>query len=120
MDAIAGAVQDYGRHGDRRLRDETLLDRLERRIAGGVAEPMAVGLNDDRDEILVIERDCAALERRVVEAPARRPQAPQQPAERAPVFPQPGAAALAVEIVLIPVAMLLLGIGRHDGARDVL
>ena len=51
----------------------------------------------------------ALLERRLVEPPLRRPQRPQQPADVVPVLGEAGAAALGVEVVLVPAAVLLLG-----------
>src|SRR5262249_27129330 len=108
-DAVEFAVQVDRGCRDRWPRRQPLLDRLERRIAFGISKAMAVGLDGDVDEIRIVERGCAALEGRVVERPIWRPQPPDQLAEFAPVRREPGAAALGVEIVLIPEAMLLLG-----------
>ena len=81
----------------------------ERRVAGSVAVAVPVGLDHDLDEIGIVERGRAPLEGRLVEAPFRRPQLPQQPADVAPVLGEAGAAALGVEVVLVPEAVLLLG-----------
>ena len=91
---------------------------------GGIArdEPIAVtvGVDSHIDEIGIVESWGRALERRVIESPGRRPHAPQKPCDPAPIFFEPPAAALVVEVILIP-ERRLLGRGRRlHGARDVL
>src|SRR3546814_6306144 len=69
-------------------------------------------MNDHLDKIRIIESRRAALERRVVENPFGRPEPPQQPAERAAILRQAGSAALAMKIVLVPIASFLFRRGR--------
>ena len=89
--AVVGAVEGDRRHGDRRLRGQPALDVRIGRIARHQAEAVAVGVDHHVDEIRVVESRGAALEGRVVEGPGRRPQPPQQPAERR-AGPAPGRA----------------------------
>src|SRR5216683_605094 len=119
-DAVMATMQIDGRHGDLRLPRKLGFDACERRIAGRMAVTVPIGLYHDVDEIGIVERDGALLEDRFVEAPFRRPQLPQQPADVAPVLGKAGVAALGVEIVLVPQAMLLLGRCRLARGRDVL
>jgi hypothetical protein len=69
--AIIGAMKDDGGHADLRLRRQSRLDRRIAGIAGDAAEAMPIGMDDDIDEIVVVERRSRPLERRVVERPAR-------------------------------------------------
>src|SRR3954454_1185336 len=64
----------------------------------------------------------AAVRRYVAfgEGPGRRPQFPQQAAEVGSLFGKAPAAALGLEIMLVPEAALLLGIGRFSCLREVL
>ena len=71
------ALQRDRRHGDRRLRGELFLDRRKRRIARHVAVAHPVRMDHHVDEIRIVERARARLERRIVERPVRRPQLPQ-------------------------------------------
>src|SRR5262249_46471023 len=50
----------------------------------------------------------------------RRPQPPQQPAELAPVFPEPRAPALGVKVVLIPESILLLRRCGNDRSMNIM
>ena len=84
-DAVAAAMGRDGRHRNRWLLRQALLDRLQRRVALRIAEAMAVGLDHDIDKIRVVEGTRALLIGRVVELPVRRPQAPEQAAERVPI-----------------------------------
>jgi hypothetical protein len=93
-DAVTFPVQHDGRHRDFGLRHELLLDAFVGRVAWGVAEPMAVGVDDDVDEIWIVERGGRALVGRVIKMPIGRPQLPQQLAEFAAVGLKAGAAAL--------------------------
>lgn len=118
--AVVGAVEGDARHADVRLLCEAGLQGRVRRVAGRQAMAVAVGVDHDVDEIGVVEGRRAALVGRVVELPDRRPHAPQQLAQRAPVLRQAGAAALGVEVILVPVPRLVF---RRDGLprrRDVL
>ena len=97
-DAVAGAMQADGGHLDGGIRRQRRLDGLQRRVAGGVAEAVAVGLDDGCDVVGVVEGAGAGLERRFVEGPVGRPEAPEQPGDAAPVRFQPGPAELLVEV----------------------
>jgi hypothetical protein len=99
---VVAAVEADRRHRDRRLRRQAPLDARIRRITGDEPEAVAVRMDHHVDEVGVVERLRAALEGGVVEAPARRPGLPQQPAQRAPIAGQPGTAAFAVKVVLVP------------------
>ena len=90
-------MQHDGRHLDRGLSGEPLLDCVERRIARRIAVADPVGVSRNVDEIRIVEGFRRALERRVVELPVRRPQPPQQAGERAAILLEPGAPALGVE-----------------------
>src|ERR1700739_2195557 len=81
---------------------------------------MAVGLNRHCDEIRIVERGSAALERSVVERPVRGPDLPDVARQRVPVLRKADAAALRMEIILIPEAMLLRRRTRLRRAGDVL
>jgi hypothetical protein len=72
LHAVGVALQDDCRHADPWLRGELGFDRLQRRIARRIAIAMPVGLDRDRDEIRIVERNGAPFERRVVEGPMRR------------------------------------------------
>jgi hypothetical protein len=119
-DAVGGAVQHDRRHRDRRLGGETLLDRLQCRVARGQAVAVAVRLDRHRDEVGVVEARRGRVKGRIVELPVRRPQMPQQPGDVAAVLLEPGMSALGVEIPLIPEAMFLRRRGRMAGHGDVL
>ena len=55
IDAIGLAHEDHGGRRDRRLRGQALLDWLERRVARRIESPVAVGVDDDVDEIGVVK-----------------------------------------------------------------
>lgn len=127
--ALRGSHRDYAidRAVQRDRRDVDLGQRREPRfgfhIAGVVwrrAQAMAVGVDRHVDKIRVVERDRATRVGRLVKGPGRRPQLPEQPAEWDAVGGEPGAAAFGVEVVLIPEAPFLFGIGRLSGVGDVL
>src|ERR1043166_3243512 len=81
---------------------------------------MAVRVDDDVDEVGVVEGRGGARVGRLVEAPRGRPEPPQQLAEIVAVLRETGAAALVVEVVLVPEGDLALGGLRLPGARAVL
>ena len=81
-DAVAFPVQHDGRDRDFGLRRQLLLDVLVSEVARGVAEPMAVGVDDDVDEIRIVERGSRALVGRVVKMPVGRSQPPLQNSPR--------------------------------------
>ncbi len=91
---------------------------------GGIARDqrvaVTVGMDHDIDEIGVVERRRACLERRVVECPFRRPHRPELAGKATPVALQRAAAAFVVEEILIPERGLLRRRGRLHGAGDVL
>src|ERR1700724_3524765 len=70
---VDGAVNIDGRDVDFRLSRQSRLDAGVARIARGVLQAVAIGVNDDIDKIHVCKRHCGPLERRDVERPAGRP-----------------------------------------------
>src|SRR5262249_49537131 len=56
-DAVGLAMQVDGGRCNPRACGQTLLDRLERGVALGIAEAMAIRLDGDVDEIWIVERD---------------------------------------------------------------
>src|SRR6266567_1167049 len=91
VDPVVPAVQDHGRHLDARPLREPALDRVEARIARRIAMPMPVEMDHHRDEVGVVEGDRDALEDSIVEPPARRPVAPEETADLAPILLEPQA-----------------------------
>jgi hypothetical protein len=81
---------------------------------------MAIRVHADVDEVGIVERRRGGRVRRVVEIPRRRPELPEQAAERTAIEREARAAAFGIEVVLVPVAPLLLGIGGLVRPRDVL
>ena len=65
------------------------------------------------DEIRIVERCCAALERNVIESPLRRSDLPDELRKIVPVFVVAGAAAVRGKIVLVPPLELTLWRQRH-------
>ncbi len=65
------------------------------------------------DEIRIVERCCAALERNVIESPLRRSDLPDELGKIVPVFVVVGAAAVRGKIVLVPPLELTLWRQRH-------
>ena len=63
---------------------------------------MAVGVNHAVDEVGIVEGGSGAIERRLAELPSRRPELPQQAAQRATIGRQTGASPFGVEVPLIP------------------
>lgn len=120
VDAVAVAVDRDGGDANRRLCGEL---RLDSRI-GGIArnQPIAVtvGMDHDVDEIGVVERRRACLERRIVKRPSWRPHRPELAAKTAPVALERAAAALVVEEILVPQRRLLRRRGRLHRTGDVL
>ena len=119
--AVVGAVEADRRHGDRRLRREASLDRGTRRVAGTrpkrwryewITTSTKSGLSN-----------AAALRSKVASSkrPGRRPGLPQQLHSARRLRGQPGAAAFAVEVVLVPEPALARRASRGCIARgDVL
>ena len=60
-DAVALALQRHGRHRDRRPCCGPPLDCFQRRVAGRIAEPVAIGMDDDVNEIRIVEGNGGAL-----------------------------------------------------------
>src|SRR5574337_422894 len=77
-------------------------------------------MDDDLDEVRIVEGRRSARKRGFAELPVRRPHAPQQPGDLAPVPREPSPAPLAVEIILVPERGFRLGRRRLQGAGDVL
>src|SRR5262249_9808317 len=118
-DAIDRTVQRDRRDADLGQPGEP---RFGFHIAGVVwrrAQAMTVGVDRHADKTRVGERDRAARVGRLVKGPGRRPQLPEEPAEWDAVGGEPGAPAFGVEVVLIPEAAFLFGIGRLSGVCDV-
>ena len=94
------------------LADLLPFDLLVGRIARREAETMAIGMDHHVDIVGVVERRRRALERRVVETPGWRVARPDHPGDAAPIGRQSCAAALCLEIVLVPEAgSIFAGIG---------
>ena len=122
--AVRVAVDGDGRNGDRRLSREPHFNFIIPWIAGAGREPvtMAIGMDDDRDEVGIVEGARRSLEGRIVERPVRRPHAPQEAGDASPVLGQAAPATLTVEIVLIPERRLLgrgRGLHRMRDALDI-
>src|SRR6185503_13642799 len=118
--AVVVPVQHDRRHRDRRPPGQARFGLLDLRIAGHEPEAMPVRVDHHLDEVRIVERRRGALVRRLVEAPARRPEAPEQPAELVAILLEPGTPALAVEVVLVPEPVLALRRLRLSSARYVL
>src|SRR5262245_40812352 len=78
--AVAAAVQGDRRRLDTRTLREPLLDLEKSRLARRIADPVAIRMNDDVDEVRVVEGCGRALVGLRREAPGRRPRLPQEPA----------------------------------------
>ena len=117
--AVAAAFERDRRHGDRRPVAQPLLDHVAGRVAGHEAVAHTVGMHHDVDEVRVVERRGGSVIGGVVEAPLGRPESPQQSAQRLPVQGQASATPLAVEVVLVPQALLVLGRRRCHRAGHV-
>src|SRR5216683_439076 len=120
IDTVVDAVQVDGGDGDRRLGGQLSFDWLQGRVAGGVAVAVAVGLDDHVDEVGIVEGGGAARVGLVGELPGGRPQAPDQAAQLEAIGSQASPAALGMEVVLVPQAVLLFGRRGLGGAGDVL
>ena len=118
--AVVGAVEGDRPDADRGLLGQAAFDLGVRRIARHQREPVPVRLDHDLDEVRIVESGGAALERGVVELPARRPQLPQQAGDAPAVPGQAGAAALAMEVVLVPEPQFVFGRLRLQRPGDVL
>ncbi len=118
--AIAFAVERDRGHGDRRQRRELALDVGITRIAFDKTIAMAIAVDHDVDIVGIVVRDRGALEAGVVERPVRRPLLPQDPRDAAPVGGQARAAALDLEIPLVPERHLMLRARRLQCIGDVL
>ena len=69
--AVAAPLQYDGWHTDRWLRRQPPLDLFEIRVARSVTETMAVGMDDNVDEIRIVEGRGRALVGRIIEFPIR-------------------------------------------------
>ena len=119
-DAVGVAVQNDGRDRNGRLRRQGGFERFDCRIARRITVAMPVRMDCHVHEIRVVPRGRGLREGLLGELPMRGPQAPQQAADLAPVCRQAGAAALQMEVVLIPLAQLLLRCRRHGRIGNVL
>ena len=100
--AVAAPLQYDGWHTDRWLRHQPPLDVFEIRVARSVTETMAVGMDDNVDEIRIFEGRGRALVGRIIEFPIRRPELPQELAELAAIGGQSRPAPFGVKVVLVP------------------
>src|SRR5215210_4394358 len=100
--AVGITFEGDGRDTDRRSRGEPFLQFIILPLAVGQTEPPAVIVNNDVDVIRVVERRRAVGERRVVEAPLRGTELPNQLVEVVPVFLVTDPAAFRGEIELVP------------------
>src|SRR5262249_25864612 len=72
-EAAAVAMQYDRRYRNTRLGGQPSFDRLQARIAAGVAETVTVGGDHDLDTVRMVERGGGAVVSRVIESPIRRP-----------------------------------------------
>ena len=73
VDAVAAPLKYDRRHGDRRLLRERGFHGLKNRIARGIAETVAIRMNDHIDEIGVFEGNRRTIIGRIIEFPVRGP-----------------------------------------------
>src|SRR5262249_60115043 len=99
---VVAPVQDDRRDRNRRPLRELLLHLEETWLAWCVEVAVAVRVNHAVHEVRVVERARGQLELLAGEAPGRRPLAPQQLGQRAPILIEPRAADLGVEVPLVP------------------
>src|SRR5262245_8807104 len=89
-------------HCDHRTFSKPLFKLVILRLAFGQAQSPAVIVDDDTDMIRVIKGGSAALERRIVEAPFRRCELPDELVEIMPVFFVAGATTFRRKVKLVP------------------
>ena len=102
LQRVVCAVDRHRRRPDRGLLRKPVFERLQRGVARLEAKDAAVTVDHDIDEVGIFECDRRPGERRLIEPPAGRPFAPQDPGELAAVFGQAFAPALGLEEMLIP------------------
>ncbi len=102
LQRVVRAVDRHCRRPDRGLLCKPVFERLQRGVARLEAKDAAVTVDHDIDEVGIFECDRRPGERRLIEPPAGRPFAPQDPGELAAVFGQAFAPALGLEEMLIP------------------
>jgi hypothetical protein len=88
-DAVVGAVEDDGRHRNRRTLGQPGLGIFEARLARSIADAVPVGVDHDVDEVGVVERRRRAVEGVVGETPRWRYLPPEMAADVTPVRLQP-------------------------------
>src|SRR5262249_27399411 len=101
-DAIRVAIQCDGGCLGRWQGREAPLQVGVLRISFGQAETMPITVNDNVDVVRIVVRRRRPFEDGVVEGPLGRPLFPQQAGDLTAVARQPGAAALTVEVELVP------------------
>src|SRR5688572_2430630 len=101
-DAVARAIQGDCRCDDAWTLREALLDLQEPGFTWCVSDAVAIGMNHHVDEVGIVERGCRLLVGVVRELPRRRPGLPQESADRLSITFETDAAALGVEVVLVP------------------
>src|SRR4029079_4091231 len=95
---------------------------FDSRISRHQAKTVTIGVDHDGNEVRILEGRRCAVVGRLVEAPIRRPELPQQLAELMAIEFETCAPAFTMEVVLIPVAKLALrrcGPARPRNVLDV-
>ncbi len=119
LQGVGGSVQGHRGHGDLRAGGEAGLEVVVGRVAGGLAERVTVGVDDEVDEVRVVEGHSGPGEGRLVEGPSGGPLPPQHPAQVAAVCGQGLAAAAGLEQVLVPHGVLDARVERVPLPFDV-
>src|SRR5580698_6043946 len=81
---------------------------------------MPIRMNDHVNEVGIVKGQGGLLEACFVEGPTGRPEFPEQPAKRLAIFDERGTASFAMEVVLIPQAMLIVRRVRFECARKIM
>src|SRR5262245_37905212 len=100
--AISIAFKSDRRHCDHGTFSKPLFKLVILPLAFGQAQSPAVIVDDDTDMVRVIKGGSAPLERRIVEAPLRRCELPDELVEIMPVFFVAGASAFRRKVKLVP------------------
>ena len=99
---IGVTFKGNGGHGDGRKFRKPLFQIVIFRLTLSESDPPVIVMDDDRDVIRIVEGQCAAIERRVVELPLRRRRVPHELHRVVPVFVVPGPAAFRGKVKLVP------------------
>ena len=120
VDAIVAAVQGNGRHRNHWLRGQLRFDLVVGRITAHIAEPVAVRVDDDLDEVGIVEGCGGAFVGGGGKSQVGDHRRHSRRQNSAAILGEPGSATLGVEVVLVPEAVLLLGVRWTLGRGDVL